>query len=422
MTDAAPTSAPPTPPPAANAPPSVAALFRRFLGIGCTAFGGPVVQIDTLHREFAGAGGLVSSERFRRALAVYQALPGPEATEMCIWLGTVARGRLGGLLAGLGFVLPGFVLMLVAAALLHGDARWPTWLVAVVSGMQGGALALLLRAAWRLFLVGTHRRAVPVTVALTATLGALLHVPFAVALVGGGFAVLAMDLPRRFPIGALGGSGHPRLTTCVFLAWFAIGALCVGSTNGAPPAAAAVVTSHAELTTLASTGLAAGLLTFGGAYTAIPFLQGAATGPGGWMTNDAMLSGIAVGGVLPAPMVVVGTWVGFAGGGFAGALLLTLGIFLPAFAFPLLLHERLEALTRHRPLHAFLDGVTAAVAGLVVATAITMANAHLVARGTAGSVTTVVALLVLFGLRHRLASPLAMVASGLVGLLLPADL
>lgn len=415
MTDAA-----PTPPPAANAPSGLAALFRRFLGLGCTAFGGPVVQIDTLHREFAGDGCLVSSQRFRRALAVYQALPGPEATEMCIWLGTVARGRLGGLLAGLGFVLPGFLLMLTAAALLHGDAGWPAWLQATVGGMQGGALALLLRAAWRLFAVGTQRRTVPVAVALAATLGALLQVPFAVALVGGGLAVLATDLPRRFPIGAPGGRGHPALMTCVFLAWMAVGACCVGSTNGSPPPAAAVAASDASLTTLAGTGLAAGLLTFGGAYTAIPFLQDAATGPGGWMTNDAMLSGIAVGGVLPAPMVVVGTWVGFAGGGFAGALLLTLGIFLPAFAFPLLLHERLETLTERPRLHAFLDGVTAAVAGLVVATAATMARAHLGTHGTAGGLATAVALLVLLGVRHRLASPLAMLASGLVGLLLPA--
>lgn len=404
--------APPTPPTAAS-------LFRRFFGLGCTAFGGPVVQIETLHREFAGDGGLVSSERFRRALAVYQALPGPEATEMCIWLGAVARGRLGGLLAGLGFVLPGFSLMLAAAALLHGDARWPSWLQAVVAGMQAGALALLLRAAWRLFRVGTQRRAGPVAVALAAALGALLHVPFAVALVGGGLAVLAIDLPRRFAIGALGGRGNPGLLTCVFLAWIAVGALCVWSTGSGTPPAATAAQSHAELATLASTGLAAGLLTFGGAYTAIPFLQEAATGQGGWMTNDAMLSGIAVGGVLPAPMVVVGTWVGFAGGSLPGAMLLTLGIFLPAFAFPLLLHERLEALTAHRRLHAFLDGVTAAVAGLVVATALTMATGHWQARGASGLVPTAAAWLVLLGLRHRLAVPLAMAASGLVGWLLP---
>ena len=94
--------------------PTALAVFRHFLGLGCRAFGGPFVQIETLHHELVERAGWVEPERFRRALAVYQALPGPEATEMCIWLGTTVRGRLGGLLAGLGFVLLGLSLMLVA--------------------------------------------------------------------------------------------------------------------------------------------------------------------------------------------------------------------------------------------------------------------------------------------------------------------
>jgi chromate transporter len=74
--------------------------------------------------------------------------------------------------------------------------------------------------------------------------------------------------------------------------------------------------------------------------------------------------------VLPAPMVVVGTWVGWAGGGLGGALLLTLGVFLPAFAMPLLLHERLDRLLANERCHALLDGVTASVVGIVAAVAL----------------------------------------------------
>lgn len=400
------------------ASPSAAALFRRFLGLGCTAFGGPVVQIEVLHREFAGDGGLVPSERFHRALAVYQALPGPEATEMCIWLGTVARGRLGGLLAGVGFALPGFVLMLTAAVLLQGDARWPTWLQATVTGMQGGAVALLLRAARRLFVAGTRRHAIPVAIALAAAVGAFARVPFALALVAGGLALLTTQLPRRLAFGANGSRGRPGLLLVVFVSWLALGFWLAPSAPANDAAALAVAAGSTDLVTLATTGLQAGLLTFGGAYTAIPFLQDAATGPAGWMPGEAMLSGIAIGGVLPTPMVMVGTWVGFAGGGLPGALLLTLGIFLPAFVLPLLLHERLEALTARRSLHAFLDGVTAAVAGLVVATAVSMTAGHLDSHHTTGLASTMTAWLLLWRWRHRLATPAAMLASGLVGLLL----
>jgi chromate transporter len=264
---------------AAPTPPTAAALFRRFFGLGCTAFGGPVVQIETLHREFAGDGRLVTSERFRRALVVYQALPGPEATEMCIWLGTVARGRLGGLLAGLGFALPGFVLMLTAAWLLQGDAAWPAWLQATVAGMQGGAVALLLRAARRLFVAGTRRQAIPVAIALAAAIGAFAQVPFAVALVAGGLALLSTGLPRRMALGANGGRGSPGLLLVVLVSWLMLGFWLAPGAPANDTAALAIAAGSAELGTLATTGLQAGLLTFGGAYTAIPFLQDAATGP-----------------------------------------------------------------------------------------------------------------------------------------------
>lgn len=94
---------------------SYAALFLRFLRFGGLAFGGPVAQIAMVRRELVEQEGWISSVRFNRLLAVMQALPGPEAHELCVHLGVRAKGRLGGLLAGLGFMLPGFVLILLAA-------------------------------------------------------------------------------------------------------------------------------------------------------------------------------------------------------------------------------------------------------------------------------------------------------------------
>ena len=86
-------------------------LFLRFLRFGALAWGGPVVQIAMLRQELVDEERWISSEQFNRVLAVYQVLPGPEAHEMCVYFGMLSRGRLGGLLAGLGFMLPGFVLM-----------------------------------------------------------------------------------------------------------------------------------------------------------------------------------------------------------------------------------------------------------------------------------------------------------------------
>ena len=87
-------------------------LFFRFLRFGCLAWGGPVAQIAMIRKELVEEEQWISREQFNRALAVYQVLPGPEAHELCVYFGMKARGRWGGFLAGLGFMLPGFILML----------------------------------------------------------------------------------------------------------------------------------------------------------------------------------------------------------------------------------------------------------------------------------------------------------------------
>src|SRR6188508_3459608 len=96
------------------APPhlSLARLFLKFLRFGCLAFGGPVAQIAMIRQALVDEERWIESARFNRLLAVMQVLPGPEAHELCVHMGIMARGRIGGLLAGLGFMLPGFVLML----------------------------------------------------------------------------------------------------------------------------------------------------------------------------------------------------------------------------------------------------------------------------------------------------------------------
>src|SRR5215207_11201574 len=87
-------------------------LFWRFLKFGLLAWGGPVAQIAMIRQELVDEERWITSERFNRVLAVYQILPGPEAHELCVYFGYLSRGRIGGLLGGLGFMLPGFVLML----------------------------------------------------------------------------------------------------------------------------------------------------------------------------------------------------------------------------------------------------------------------------------------------------------------------
>ncbi len=129
-----------------------------------------------------------------------------------------------------------------------------------------------------------------------------------------------------------------------------------------PDAAASIA-----VTALFLAGLKGGLLTFGGAYTAIPFARADTVGRG-WLSDATFLDGIAVAGVLPAPLVIFARFVGYVAGGLNGALAITAGMFLPAFAFSLIFFQRLEAVIEHPALHKAFSGVSAAVVGIIGAT------------------------------------------------------
>ena len=133
----------------------------------------------------------------------------------------------------------------------------------------------------------------------------------------------------------------------------------------AVPLAAAAAPSIGQLF---GYGLRTGLLTFGGAYTAIPLLQHDAVEVGQWMTDAQFVDGLALSGILPAPLIIFATFVGYLGGGPGGAIALTSGVFLPAFLFTILGHGFFERVIGNAAVQVVLDGVTAAVVGLIVVT------------------------------------------------------
>ena len=129
---------------------SLLAIFWRFLRFGFLAWGGPVAQIAMIKRELVEQERWLEPSRFNRLLAIYQVLPGPEAHELCVHFGMMKGKRLGGLLAGLGFMLPGLVLVLAMAWLYQRlDLKQPE-IAAVFMGIQIGVIALIVRAVHRI--------------------------------------------------------------------------------------------------------------------------------------------------------------------------------------------------------------------------------------------------------------------------------
>src|SRR5690349_13170290 len=125
------------------------AIFLRFLKFGCLAWGGPAAQIEMIQKECVDEEGWAPDDSFKKTLAVYQILPGPEATELCIYFGRIRGGKLGGILAGLGFVLPGFVLML-AFSVAYVQLNLAGALDEIFYGLKAAVGALVARAVIRL--------------------------------------------------------------------------------------------------------------------------------------------------------------------------------------------------------------------------------------------------------------------------------
>ena len=385
-------------------------LFLRFLKFGSLAWGGPVAQIAMIRQELVTEEKWVTPQHFNRVFAMYQVLPGPEAHELCVYFGMLSRGRIGGILAGLGFMLPGFVLMFILSWLYVRYGLQTTGTAATIfATVQAAVAALIVRAVHR---IGGHVLSDRWlwAIALIAVPAQLFGVHFAITLIAGGVAYV------------LAKQGWPRLAAALLIACSAglIWWIVQNNFELAALGGAAVQQGTGEgqrsLWELFVSGFKAGMLTFGGAYTVIPFLQKDSVAEGAWMTNAQFLDGLALSSLLPAPLIIFATFVGYLGGGAAGAVVLTIGIFLPAFAFTLLAHDPLERIVNEPRVREFLEGVTAGVVGLIAGTSLALMKVSIVGIPTA--VVFLVALAALFYFKAKFMIPLVVAGAALAGYVL----
>ena len=370
-------------------------IFVRFLKFGLLAWGGPAAQIAMIKRECVDEEHWISEDSFKKLLAVYQVLPGPEAHELCAYFGRLRGGKLGGFLAGLGFMLPGFILML-GLSILYVEANIANHLDSLFYGLTAAVGALVARALVRLS--GSFITDVPLGVLAIAAFALTLfaNASFVLVLLGAG---LAYELWKN-------ASRWSRQANSLVLS---------------PTALALVMARTITLSLTAKiffAGLKAGLLTFGGAYTVIPFLRDSAVSQQHWLTSQQFVDGLAMSGILPAPLIIFSTFVGYVAGGLGGAFAMTLGIFIPAFVFPIFLHRQLVAVAENERLRPFLLGVAAGVIGLIAAVTVQIVQTSVVDVYTA--VLAIGAFLALNRWHSKLTVLYVVLGSGAIGALLQA--
>ena len=370
---------------------SLATLGRVFLRLGLTAFGGPAAHIALFREEIVRRRGWITDQRYLDLLGAANLLPGPTSTEVAIGIGRERAGLRGMVVSGGLFILPAALLVLAFAVVYDRLGSQPAlrWLL---YGFQPVVVVIVIRALGALVPTGA-KTAVAWAIAILALLGGLLGVHPLLVLA---LAAIAMLVARGLVgegLAALAGLGPTKGVGLVAGVTGAAGTIGLGS--------------------LFLTFLGIGALTFGSGYLLLAFLQQAFVDPG-LLSNQVLLDAVAVGQVTPGPLFTTATFVGYQLGGLPGAILATLGIFLPSFVLVAVVHPFLPRMRASRRLAALLDGVNAAALGLIAAVAVELARAAFV---DAWSVAiAVVAAALLF--TRRAGPTVVLLAGGAAGLVL----
>jgi chromate transporter len=380
------------------APVSLRQAFWYWLKLGLISFGGPAGQIALMHAELVERRRWISEQRFLHALNYCMVLPGPEATQLAVYIGWLMHRTWGGIIAGALFVLPSLLILIVLTWIYMAFGHLPL-IVGILYGIKPAVVAIVLGAAWRIG-ARTLKNAYLIAIALAALLAiAVLHLPFPLIIaLAAALGLIGRRLrPDQFAIGG----AHPSAPK-------AYGPALIDDDTPTPPHARFSMRQLMRISLIGSgLGLAvwgliavtlgignplaqmgwfftkAALLTFGGAYAVLPYVYQGGVETHHWLTAAQMIDGLALGETTPGPLIMIVAFVGFIGAwthalfgdnlllaGAMGALVATFFTFLPSFIFILAGGPLVESTRGNIKMTAPLTAISAAVVGVIISLAL----------------------------------------------------
>ncbi|MFO7634170.1 MAG: chromate efflux transporter [Caldilinea sp.] len=364
-------------------------LAKLFTRLGFTAFGGPAAHISMMHDEVVVRRKWLDDQHFLDMVGAVNLIPGPNSTEMAIHVGQARAGWRGMLVAGLCFILPAVLIVLVLAWAYVEYGNTPQ-ANALFYGITPVIIAIVLQALIRLGQTAVRGPLLAVAGAVVFALY-IYGINELLLLFGMGALVAAITMARR------GMSGQAALLPL----------LGAGGLSAAVEQAASV-----NLTQLFLVFLKVGALLYGSGYVLLAFLHNDLVLQLGWLTDQQLLDAVAIGQFTPGPVFTTATFIGYVLAGVPGAIVATVGIFLPSFLFVALLGRIVPAMRRSPWTAALLDGVNVAALGLMAGVTWQLGRAAIVDWLTA--LLAVTAIVVLF--RFRINSAWLVLAGGVVGL------
>ncbi|WP_256079198.1 chromate efflux transporter [Massilia sp. YIM B04103] len=382
----------------APAPVSLRSAVRYWLKLGFISFGGPAGQIAMMHSELVEKRRWISEQRFLHALNYCMLLPGPEATQLAVYIGWLMHKTRGGIIAGTLFILPSLLIMMALSWIYLAYGSLPL-IAGILYGIKPAVVAIVLAAAWR---VGrrTLRNAALAGIALGAFVAiALLHLPFPAIVATAALAgwLGGRYRPACFQLASTPASGpqhygpaliddatptppHARFSGRRLLRTSLSGLLLAGAVW---LLLAGLFGWRAPLAQMGWFFGKAALLTFGGAYAVLPYVYQGGVETFHWLTPAQMMDGLALGETTPGPLIMIVAFVGFVGGwthavcgpwlaagGLAGAAVAAWFTFLPSFIFILAGGPLVEATRGNIRMTAPLTAISAAVVGVIASLAL----------------------------------------------------
>ncbi len=326
-------------------------IAALFLKLGFTAFGGPAAHIGIMHNEVVVKRKWLTDEEFLDLLGATNLIPGPNSTEMAIHIGYLRAGWLGLIVGGLGFILPATAIVLTLSWLYVKFGKTPQvgWLL---YGIKPVVIAIITQALWTLGSKALKNKTL-IFVGIIVFALYFLGANEILLLFAGGVVFMFVSNAQRLR----------NMNTAALLP-FSVMAL----TQAAIPF---------SLPVLFLTFLKIGSVLYGSGYVLLAFLRADLVLRLGWLTDQQLLDAVAIGQVTPGPLFTAATFIGYLLGGTSGALLATLGIFLPSFIFVAISNPLIPKIRNSIWAGSLLDGVNASALGLMAAVTLQLASSSL---------------------------------------------
>ncbi len=373
-------------------------LVVYFLRLGTFGFGGPVALVGYMHRDLVERRTWITEAEYKEGLTLAQLMPGPLAAQLAIYLGYVHFGVLGATLAGIAFVLPSFLMVLVIgwAYVLYGGLPW---MQAVFYGVGPCVIGIIALSAYKLTLKTIGRdRLMWLIYLVSGAVTVVTESEWVALFLAAGIVTWIAKTPPGYP------PGNHAISLAGVLPFASL---------------SASTATAGTLWQISWFFTKAGAFVFGSGLAIVPFLYGGVVTEFGWLNDQQFLDAVAVAMITPGPVVITVGFIGFVVAGFTGAVVASIATFLPCYLLTVVPAPYFRKHGKRPGIVAFVDGVTAAAIGAITGAVIVLGRRTLIENGASLDVQKLAVLLVTVSVLlwfRKLPEPVVVLVAALVGL------